>query len=75
MFGRIGWMELLIILAIVILIFGTKRLRNLGGDLGSAIRNFRSSMKDGEQQGDKQISKPAEPSGDKPSNDQRRDGH
>ena len=65
MLGRIGWMELLISLAIVILIFGTKRLRNLGGDLGSAIRNFRSSMKEGEQQGDKQISKPAEPSGDK----------
>ena len=67
MFGRIGWMELLIILAIVILIFGTKRLKNLGGDLGSAIRNFRSSMKDGEQQGDKQIPKAAEPSGDKKS--------
>jgi sec-independent protein translocase protein TatA len=55
MFGRIGVTELLIILAIVILIFGTKRLRNLGGDLGSAIRNFRSSMKEGEQAGDKQI--------------------
>jgi sec-independent protein translocase protein TatA len=33
-------------LAIVLLIFGTKKLRNLGGDLGSAIRNFKQSMKD-----------------------------
>lgn len=36
----------LIVLAIVLLIFGTKKLRNLGGDLGSAIRNFKQSMKD-----------------------------
>lgn len=36
--------QLLIILAIVLLLFGTKRLRNMGGDLGSAIRNFRNSM-------------------------------
>ncbi|GAB4298016.1 MAG: Sec-independent protein translocase subunit TatA [Thiohalomonadaceae bacterium] len=42
--------QLLIVLAIVILLFGTKKLRNIGGDLGSAIKNFRSSMKDGEQQ-------------------------
>jgi sec-independent protein translocase protein TatA len=40
--------QLLIILAIVILIFGTKKLRNMGADLGSAIKNFRASMKDGE---------------------------
>lgn len=42
--------QLLIVLAIVILLFGTKKLRNIGGDLGGAIKNFRSSMKDGEQQ-------------------------
>lgn len=49
MFGRIGWVELLVILAIVILIFGTKKLRNLGGDLGSAIKNFKSGMREGDQ--------------------------
>ena len=43
----IGWVQLLIVLAIVILIFGTKKLKNLGGDVGGAIRNFKSAMKDG----------------------------
>lgn len=44
----IGWVQLLIVLGIVILIFGTKKLRNLGGDVGGAIKNFKSAMKDGE---------------------------
>jgi sec-independent protein translocase protein TatA len=38
----------LIVLVIVLLIFGTKKLRNLGGDLGGAIKNFKQSMKEGE---------------------------
>ena len=38
----------LIVLAIVVLVFGTKKLRNLGGDLGGAIKNFKGAMKDGE---------------------------
>ncbi len=38
----------LIVLAIVLLIFGTKKLRNLGGDLGAAIKNFKGAMKEGE---------------------------
>lgn len=46
--GGIGIWQLLIILVIVILLFGTKKLRNMGGDLGGAIKNFRKSMKDGE---------------------------
>jgi sec-independent protein translocase protein TatA len=37
-------MQLLILLAIVLLLFGGKRLRNLGGDLGDAIKGFKSSM-------------------------------
>ncbi len=41
--------QLLIILAIVIVLFGTKRLRNLGGDLGGAIKGFRSAVKDGSE--------------------------
>ena len=41
--------QLLIVLAIVLLLFGTKRLRNLGGDLGGAIRNFKQSMKRSDQ--------------------------
>ena len=48
MFGKIGIWELLLILAIVILIFGTKKMRNLGGDLGAALRNFKGAMKEGD---------------------------
>jgi sec-independent protein translocase protein TatA len=45
-FGGISIWQLLIILVIVLLLFGTKRLRNLGGDLGSAIKGFKKSMSD-----------------------------
>ncbi len=38
----------LIVLGIVILVFGTKKLRNAGGDIGAAVKNFKTSMKDGE---------------------------
>jgi sec-independent protein translocase protein TatA len=41
--------QLLIILLIVLLIFGTKKLRNIGGDLGGAMRDFRKGLSDGEQ--------------------------
>lgn len=39
----------LIVLVIVLLIFGTKKLRNIGGDLGGAVKNFKQSMKEGEE--------------------------
>ena len=41
--------QLLIVLGIVIVVFGTKRLRGMGSDLGSAIRGFKDSMKTGEK--------------------------
>jgi sec-independent protein translocase protein TatA len=41
--------QLLIILAIVLVIFGAKRLRNLGGDLGGAVKNFREAVKNPDQ--------------------------
>ncbi len=44
--GGISVWQLLIILAIVIMLFGTKRLKTLGGDLGSAIKGFKKSMSD-----------------------------
>ncbi|QSA96148.1 twin-arginine translocase TatA/TatE family subunit [Methylococcus sp. EFPC2] len=44
----IGVWELLLIFLIVLVVFGTKRLRGIGGDLGSAIKSFRSAMSDGE---------------------------
>jgi len=42
----IGPLQLLIVLLIIVLIFGTKKLRNMGGDLGGAIKSFKKSMKD-----------------------------
>ena len=44
--GGISVWQLLIVLAIVIMLFGTKRLRTLGSDLGSAVKGFRKSMSD-----------------------------
>lgn len=45
--GGISIWQLLIVLVIVILLFGTKKLRNIGNDLGGAIKSFRKSMKEG----------------------------
>lgn len=45
-FGGISIWQLLIVLAIIVLLFGTKKLRSLGSDLGSAIKGFRNSVKD-----------------------------
>jgi len=42
----IGPLQLLIVLLIIVLIFGTKKLRNMGGDLGGAIKSFKKSMTD-----------------------------
>ncbi|WP_423823090.1 twin-arginine translocase TatA/TatE family subunit [Salinisphaera sp. SPP-AMP-43] len=46
MLSGISIWQLLILLVIVLLVFGSKRLRNLGPDLGSALKGFRSAMKD-----------------------------
>lgn len=54
MIGGISIWQLLILLAIVVMLFGTKRLRNLGGDLGTAIKGFRSAMNENEQTEDKE---------------------
>ena len=43
----ISMSQLLIVLVIVILVFGTKRLKNVGSDLGDAIKGFRGAMKEG----------------------------
>ena len=47
--GGIGVTELLLVLVIVLVFFGGNRLRNLGSDLGTAIRGFRDSMKEGDK--------------------------
>ncbi len=45
-FGGISIWQLVIVLGIIILLFGTKKLRNLGGDVGSAVKGFKKAMKD-----------------------------
>lgn len=41
----------LIVLVVVVLLFGTKKLRNVGGDLGSAIKSFRKGLQEGDEPG------------------------
>jgi sec-independent protein translocase protein TatA len=55
--GGISIWQLLIVLVIIVLLFGTSKLRNLGGDIGAALKNFRDSMRSAEDEGEK----PAEP--------------
>lgn len=52
-FGGIGVWQLLIILAIVVLLFGTKRLGSIGSDLGKAIKGFKKSVGDDEPEKEK----------------------
>lgn len=52
LFGPLGLPEMLIILAIVILIFGANRLPELGKGIGAGIKNFKSSIKDGQEKED-----------------------
>lgn len=47
--------SLLLILVIVLVIFGTKKLRNVGSDLGGAVKGFREAMNDPEDDDDKKI--------------------
>ena len=60
--GTIGWPQLLILLVIVLLVFGTKRVRSMGSDMGSAIREFRKGMSEGSDQ---------DSGGDKPAPDDK----
>lgn len=45
----LGFRELIIILIIALLVFGTKKLKNIGSDLGGAVKGFKDAMKDGEK--------------------------
>ena len=50
--GGISIWQLLIILVIVLLLFGTKRLKSIGSDLGNAVKGFRSAMSESEKEDD-----------------------
>ncbi len=62
--GSFSLWHWLIVLVIVVLIFGTKKLRNAGSDLGGAVKNFKDAMKDGEAEADKKSAELKSP--DKP---------
>lgn len=73
----IGIKELLIILALALVVFGTKKLKNIGSDLGGAVKGFKNAMKEGETEDSaKQLKSPDDkdadfsttPAGDKVGN-------
>jgi len=77
--GNIGFKEILLILVVVLLVFGTKKLKNIGSDLGSAVRGFKKSMSDGESEEQalaaKQIPGPAGRDAEFPETASSRDAH
>lgn len=73
-FGGISVWQLLIILVIIVLLFGTGKLRSIGSDLGSAVKNFRSGMKSADDErdaGDGDDSPPRDARDDTPPSDPR----
>lgn len=58
--GSLSIWHWLIVLLIVVMVFGTKKLKNMGGDLGGAVKGFKDGMKDGSTSAD---DKPAAPAG------------
>jgi sec-independent protein translocase protein TatA len=57
--------HLIIFLVIIVLIFGTKKLKNIGSDLGGAVKGFKDGMKDGTQAADKAADANAQVTADK----------
>jgi len=49
---NLGWMEITLILVVIILLFGARKLPELGKGLGAGIKNFKTSMREGEQRGE-----------------------
>ena len=55
MLSNIGPVQLLIVLVIVLAVFGTKRLRTLGSDLGTAVKGFRGAMSEADKETTEQL--------------------
>ncbi|MCB1837293.1 MAG: Sec-independent protein translocase subunit TatA [Alcanivoracaceae bacterium] len=70
MLSGISIWQLLIVLVIIMLIFGTKKLRNIGSDLGGAVKGFKDSMKDGEKDQQKRIADSDDDKGEAKQNEQ-----
>jgi len=45
--GGLSWIHWVVVLLIVVMVFGTKKLRNMGSDLGGAVKGFKDGMKEG----------------------------
>ena len=60
----IGFRELLVILVIALVIFGAKRLKTIGSDLGGAVKGFKKAMNEGEEEESKQLAAPHEKDAD-----------
>ncbi len=76
MLSQIGPVQLLIVLVIILAIFGTKKLRTLGSDLGSAVKGFRSAVNEAEQTTE-QLSESTKPDADfdnTPAEESRKEG-
>lgn len=64
--GTIGWPELLLILAVVLLVFGVGRIARVGGELGKGVSAFRDGLKEGQEPGDKDSADKKDESNSKP---------
>ncbi len=51
--GTMSWIHWVVVLLIVVLVFGTKKLKNIGSDLGGAVKGFKDGMKEGSAAEDK----------------------
>ncbi|SEQ26564.1 sec-independent protein translocase protein TatA [Solimonas aquatica] len=73
--GSLSIWHWLIVLAIVLVVFGTKKLRGAGGDLGAAVKNFKTAMKEGEEDAPKTLDQLAQSGGKTASEARQHDEH
>ena len=73
--GPIGFKELVVILIVVLVIFGAKKLKTIGSDLGAAVRGFKKSMNDGDdEEAGKKLAQETRPDADFSAGKGERDG-
>jgi sec-independent protein translocase protein TatA len=67
--GGFSWIHWVVVLLIVVLVFGTKKLRNIGSDLGGAVKGFKDGMRDGSAKDDTPAAPPQQVTGQKAASD------
>ena len=74
--GLFDWKHWIVILIVVVLVFGTKKLKNLGTDVGESIKGFRKAMNDEDKPAAEQPTQPVHPQASSPMNTSaERQGH